>query len=125
MVSANASYSGILSGIVSPVRDAVDIAAWLRNLGLERYEQAFRANDVDVDLLSDLSEADLEKLGVTSLGHRKILLRAMEALRRPRAELAAGMTAIADETTFAPAPQPDQPSPPGFACGRRLVPLWC
>jgi hypothetical protein len=78
----------------------VDIAAWLRNLGLERYEQAFRANDVEVDL----SEADLEKLGVASLGHRKILLRAIEALRRPRAALPAGVTAIADEATLAPPP---------------------
>jgi hypothetical protein len=40
---------------MSPVRDAVDTAAWLRDLGLERYEQAFRDNDVDVDLLSDLN----------------------------------------------------------------------
>jgi SAM domain (Sterile alpha motif) len=55
---------------------AVDIATWLRELGLEHYEQAFRDNDVDVDLLPDLTEADLEKLGVASLGHRKILLRA-------------------------------------------------
>jgi class 3 adenylate cyclase len=82
----------------------VDTATWLRGLGLERYEQAFRDNDVDVDLLSDLTEADLEKLGVTSLGHRKILLRAIEALRWPRAELAASATAIADEPMLAPRP---------------------
>jgi class 3 adenylate cyclase len=94
---------------MSPVRDAVDIAAWLQDLGLERYQQAFRDNDVDVDLMSDLSEADLEKLGVASLGHRKILLRAIEALRRARAGLAAGMTAIADETTFAPSPPASGP----------------
>jgi hypothetical protein len=50
----------------SPVRDAVDSAAWLRDLGLERYAQAFRDNDVDVDLLSDLSEADLEKTSTCS-----------------------------------------------------------
>jgi hypothetical protein len=79
------------------LRGAVDIAGWLQELGLERYETAFRNNDIDVDLLSDLSEADLERLGVASLGHRKILLRAIEALCRPRAELPAGVTAIADE----------------------------
>ena len=65
----------------------MNIGAWLRDLGLERYEQAFRDNDVDIDLVSDLTEADLEKLGVASLGHRKILLRAMEALRRPLPEV--------------------------------------
>ena len=71
----------------------VDTATWLRELGLERYEQALRDNDVDVDLLSDLTDADLEKLGVVSLGHRKILLRAIDALRQPRADLAASTTA--------------------------------
>ena len=62
---------------------ATDIAAWLRALGLERYEQAFRASDVDADILPELSEADLEKLGV-SLGHRKKLLKAIADLRRGR-----------------------------------------
>ena len=85
-----------------PLGGAGGNATWLRELGLERYEQAFRDNDVDVDLLSDLTDADLEKLGVASLGHRKILLRAIEALRQPRAELAASTTAIADELTLTP-----------------------
>jgi len=57
---------------------SADIGAWLRELGLERYEEAFRANDIDVDVLQELSEADLERLGV-SLGHRKRLLRAIAA----------------------------------------------
>jgi class 3 adenylate cyclase/tetratricopeptide (TPR) repeat protein len=57
-----------------------DIAAWLRELGLERYEPTFRANDIDADVLPELSEADLERLGV-SLGHRKKLLRAIADLQ--------------------------------------------
>src|ERR687897_3350527 len=59
---------------------APDIAAWLRELGLELYEPAFRANDIDADVLPELSEADLEKLGV-SLGHRKRLLKAIADLQ--------------------------------------------
>jgi len=59
----------------------VDVGAWLRGLGLERYEPAFRENDVDAEVLPELAEADLEKLGVTSLGHRKRLLKAIAALR--------------------------------------------
>jgi class 3 adenylate cyclase/tetratricopeptide (TPR) repeat protein len=90
----------------------VDIAAWLRDLGLERYEQAFLDNDVHVGLLPDLSEADLEKLGVASLGHRKVLLRAIEVLRPPAAE-AAGGTAIADEASQA------RPSPASRAEAER------
>lgn len=43
---------------------APDIATWLREQGLGRYEQTFRANDIDADVLPELAEADLEKLGV-------------------------------------------------------------
>jgi class 3 adenylate cyclase len=57
----------------------VDIAAWLRELGLERYEQAFRESDVDTDILADLTETDLEELGI-SLSHRKKLLKAIAGL---------------------------------------------
>ena len=57
----------------------VDIAAWLRELGLERYEQRFRESDVDTDILADLTETDLEELGI-SLSHRKKLLKAIAAL---------------------------------------------
>jgi len=59
----------------------VDIVAWLRELGLDRYEQAFRENDIDASLLPDLTEADLKHLGISSLGHRKKLLKAIAALR--------------------------------------------
>jgi class 3 adenylate cyclase/predicted ATPase len=58
----------------------LDIAAWLHGLGLGRYEPAFRANNIDADVLSELTEADLERLGVASLGHRKRLLRVIAAL---------------------------------------------
>jgi class 3 adenylate cyclase len=59
---------------------AVDIGSWLRGLGLERYEPAFRDNAIDAEVLPELNEADLEKLGVL-LGHRKRLLRAIDQLR--------------------------------------------
>ena len=57
----------------------MEIAAWLRGLGLERYEPAFRDAEVTGDVLVDLGEADLEKLGLP-LGPRKKLLRAIAAL---------------------------------------------
>jgi class 3 adenylate cyclase/tetratricopeptide (TPR) repeat protein len=62
-----------------------DLAAWLRSLGLERYEEAFCANDVDANVLPELSDADLEKLGV-SLGHRRKLLKAIADLRAGTAD---------------------------------------
>jgi class 3 adenylate cyclase/tetratricopeptide (TPR) repeat protein len=61
------------------MRDGVDIAAWLRELGLERYEQAFRESDIDTDILADLTETDFEELGI-SLSHRKRLLKAIAGL---------------------------------------------
>jgi SAM domain (Sterile alpha motif) len=42
----------------------LDVGAWLRDLGLDQYEQAFRDNAIDVDVLPDLTDADLAGLGV-------------------------------------------------------------
>jgi class 3 adenylate cyclase len=58
----------------------LDIAEWLRSLGLDQYEGAFRDNDVDAEMLSGLTSDDLRELGVASLGHRKKLLGAIMAL---------------------------------------------
>jgi len=52
----------------------MDLGAWLRSLGLEQYEAAFRENAIDETVLPDLTDQDLEKLGVL-LGHRRKLLR--------------------------------------------------
>jgi len=57
----------------------MDVGGWLRNLGLGQYEALFRANEIDADILPELTEADFEKLGVP-LGHRKRLLRAISGL---------------------------------------------
>jgi hypothetical protein len=51
----------------------------LRSLGLEQYEAAFHANAVDTDVLRDLTDQDLQKLGVL-LGDRRKILRAISAL---------------------------------------------
>ncbi len=58
----------------------MDVARWLESLGLRQYAEAFKANDIDEALLGDLTDDDLEKLGVASLGHRKKLLKAIAAL---------------------------------------------
>jgi hypothetical protein len=50
----------------------VDIAAWLRQLGLERYEEAFRENEIDAEILPKLTADDLKDLGVTTVGHRRM-----------------------------------------------------
>jgi hypothetical protein len=59
----------------------MDIEGWLQSLGLERYYQAFHDNDVDAEVLPQLTADDLSNLGVTSIGHRRKLLAAIASLR--------------------------------------------
>ena len=59
----------------------MDIGDWLRSLGLERYEAAFRENEIDDTVLPTLTAEDLKDLGVDIVGHRRKLLNAISALR--------------------------------------------
>jgi class 3 adenylate cyclase/tetratricopeptide (TPR) repeat protein len=59
----------------------MDLSAWLRNLGLGQYEQAFRDNAIGPDVLLQLTTEDLKELGVIPVGHRRKLLDAIAALR--------------------------------------------
>jgi hypothetical protein len=52
----------------------MDIGGWLRSLGLEQYEVAFRENAIDDSVLSSLTAEDLKELGVDAVGHRRKLL---------------------------------------------------
>jgi class 3 adenylate cyclase len=55
----------------------MDIAAWLRGIGLEQYAPAFRDNRIDMRVLPKLTAEDLKDLGITMIGHRRILLEAI------------------------------------------------
>jgi class 3 adenylate cyclase len=57
------------------------IADWLQKLGLEQYAQRFAENDISFSILPDLTDQDLKELGVTSLGHRRQMLRAITELK--------------------------------------------
>ena len=57
----------------------MDIGIWLRGLGLEHYEPAFRESEIDADVLPELTEPDLEKLGLP-LGPRRRILKAIANL---------------------------------------------
>ena len=80
----------------------MDVADWLRALGLERYEAAFRENDVDAELLPDLTADDLKEIGITSVGHRRHLLEAIAALRIEGAP-------VDDPVRFSPRPPAARP----------------
>src|ERR1700747_2745579 len=59
----------------------MDVGGWLRRLGLEHYEAAFRENEIDETVLPSLTAEDLKDLGVGIVGHRRKLLDAIAALR--------------------------------------------
>jgi len=75
----------------------MDVAEWLRGLGLERYVPAFRDNDIDGEVLRRLTAEDLRELGITSIGHRRRLLDAIAALGEVQAELTSTPPATGSE----------------------------
>jgi class 3 adenylate cyclase len=96
----------------------MDIAAWLQDLGLERYVPAFRENEIDERVLPSLTAEDLKDLGVTLVGHRRLLLDAIAALG------SAGTAAAASATAVTAAP-PDAPAPSTDAERRQLTVMFC
>ncbi len=61
----------------------MDVAGWLRNLGLDKYEAAFRENGIDEYVLRHLTADDLSEIGVTTVGDRRKLLAAITELAGP------------------------------------------
>jgi class 3 adenylate cyclase/predicted ATPase len=62
-----------------------DLARWLEKLGMSEYAQRFAENDIDFAILIELTDQDLEKIGVKSLGHRRKILRAIAELGEGKA----------------------------------------
>jgi class 3 adenylate cyclase/predicted ATPase len=52
------------------------IAQWLASLGMAEYTERFAKDDIDFDVLGDLTDQDFDRLGV-SVGHRRRMLKAM------------------------------------------------
>jgi class 3 adenylate cyclase len=92
--------SDILEQVEVPLLGAedhrMDIEAWLQGLGLERYLPAFRENEIDAEVLPELTEADLVTLGLP-LGPRRKLLKAIAGLRQAALPSPAPVSATAQE----------------------------
>src|SRR5215468_3828046 len=73
----------------------MDVGEWLRSLGLEQYEAAFRENAIDDTVLPSLTAEDLKDLGVGIVGHRRKLLDAIAALRADASAKAPSSDALA------------------------------
>jgi hypothetical protein len=80
----------------------MDIVVWLRSLGLERYEAAFRDNEIDETVLPNLTAEDLKDLGVSVVGHRRKLLDAIAALRTDAGAKAPSSHAATSAPTVSP-----------------------
>jgi SAM domain (Sterile alpha motif) len=80
----------------------MDLGGWLRSLGLERYEAAFRENEIDETVLPTVTAEDLKDLGVDVVGHRRKLLNAIALLRADGS--------AKEPTAEAPATLPKPPS---------------
>jgi len=104
----------------------VDVENWLGALGLERYNDAFRENEIDFDSLRHISEDDLKEIGV-ALGPRRKILAAIVDLpeagaAKPDNSTAASTATEADrrQLTVMFCASSDQPP-----CRRVSIPRTC
>ena len=95
-----------------------EVTAWLEELGLGQYAISFEENELDLDQLVDLSNEDLKDLGVTIMGHRKKLFRAIDALQDSPAQETIEKDAAAQ-------PEPLTSASSGEAERRQLTVMFC
>src|SRR6267378_3500355 len=96
----------------------MEVAVWLRSLGLERYEAAFRENEISEQVLPSLTQEDLKEIGVGPVGHRRMLLEAIAALRADTD----GNSSSADAAT---ATSTQRVPPEDFAERRQVTVMFC
>ena len=87
----------------------MDLGDWRRGVGLERYEPAFRENEINEKVLPSLTAEDLKDLGVVIVGHRRVLL---DAIRPRRASQVTSLTELS------------RPGGTPEACRRELLDAW-
>jgi class 3 adenylate cyclase len=95
----------------------MDVAAWLRGLGLEQYEPAFRDNGIDAEVFPKLTAEDLKEIGVAAVGDRRKLLDAIAALR-----VDAPSSPVAEQPSEAPG---RAAAPSSEAERRQLTVMFC
>jgi len=91
------------------------IAQWLEQLGMAEYTQRFAENRIDLSVLPDLTDQDLEKLGVV-LGDRRKILRAIAKLEEAPSPPAPALPVR---------PRPASATSEGAAERRYLTVLFC
>jgi class 3 adenylate cyclase len=100
---------------------SLDLADWLRGLGLEQYASAFRDNAIDAEVLPSLTAEDLSAIGVTLVGHRRRLLDAIAGLKSEKTSIADRDAAAEPGRVPASAPPPRSTN----AERRQLTVMFC
>jgi hypothetical protein len=108
------------------------IADWLEKLGMSEYAQRFAENRIDFSVLPELTDQDLEKMGV-ALGDRRKMLRSIAALNSgpkaatPAVPVAASSLAAAPVKPIPPDAPPSKPSEVAESAGERryLTVMFC
>ena len=103
------------------------IADWLKKLGMSEYAQRFAENDIDFTILPELTDQDLEKIGVASLGHRRKILKAIAALGGPAPPSLATVASRPDAPPLHPAVAPAAAANAAEATGERrhITVMFC
>src|SRR5215469_13101265 len=74
---------------------------WLQSVGLEKYDEVFASHDIDLTVVPDLTEQDLEKLGL-SLGHRRKFMTAAAKIRPASTSLPVAAAQVQPSAQTAP-----------------------
>src|ERR1700750_2927613 len=98
----------------------MDVAAWLRALGLDQYEAAFRENGVDAEVLPTLTGEELKDIGVSLIRHRRRLLEAIAKLQNAGAPAQA-----AEPSGDYPASTPAEEAASSSGERRQLTVMFC
>ena len=122
-ISAGTGSSDGRKSVGAPMQQ---IADWLEELGMSEYAQHFAENRIDFSVLPDLTDQDLEKLGVV-LGDRRKMLRAIAALGGAPPAAAASAAPVTVTTAVAPKPATQPISAPPETTGERryLTVMFC
>ena len=79
--------------VAATITSSEDLGVWLKSIRMGKYLQLFIEHEIDVDVLSELTDDDLKELDIP-LGSRRRLLKAVEETDNLHAEVAMAVSRI-------------------------------
>jgi hypothetical protein len=102
-----------------------EVSLWLSALGLDQYVDTFSSNEITGAVLLDVGQSDLDYMQIKALGHRKVIMREIERLKRGKSSVdirkaaAAGSSSTAASGASSHGPSSGNTSP--ARRGKRLL----